>query len=874
MKKQSILFLCLTLSTMNFALQTVAAIRTNDLSASSKVTSSAPVPPTGPALQSYCAIDFPTVADLIATGANIKWYSVPIGGISLTPNTNLTNGTIYYATQTVGGFESTNRLAVTAMVSNPAAPTATSPQSFCASSNAKVADLFVTDTAIKWYNAPIGGNLIAGGTTLADGTTYYASQTIAGCESSTRLAVTTMVSDPAAPTATSPQSFCASSNAKVADLIVTGTAIKWYNAPIGGSLVSTSTALADGTTYYASQTIAGCESSTRLAVTTMVSDPAAPTANSVQSFCASSNAKVADLIVTGTATHWYDAPTGGNLIAGGTALADGTTYYASQTIAGCESSTRIAVTAVISPLLQVTLSSAVGTDNQTTCNNATISNISYVTSNATGINNDGVSGANGLPPGVSAHWVGNTITISGTPTVSGTFIYSIGINGGCGTENATGTITVNSLPTNSVIIGNATPGCNTSGEVYSVTNTPGSTYAWSVPTGSTITSGQGTNAVTITFGSNNGDVSVIETKASGCVGTPVIKSILLVGCGINADFNADKNVVCVGDTVTFMDISTSTTSSTSYSWSFGLGANPVSAQGKGPHAVIYTTSGPKDVSLTLSDGILTTETKSSYITVNPLLGSVIFNSGPSTICEFSTATKYIATAANANTITYSVSPPTAGSIDHSTGVMKWSPTFVGKTRIIATANGLCKSVTDSLEVTVNPILPVSVSILADQNPVCTGTTVNFTATPTNGGIAPNYQWRLNGISVGINSATYSYTPINGDVVQVEMTSNASPCISGSPASSNAVVLTVNTCVPTGVDEQTIKNDNKNLTELYVSNQLLYIKNAQVGEQIRVTSTLGIVIYSGVITTNELTVSLPQHGVYVVTIGSKSQSVVY
>jgi CRISPR/Cas system-associated endonuclease Cas1 len=93
-------------------------------------------------------------------------------------------------------------------------------------------------------------------------------------------------------------------------------------------------------------------------------------------------------------------------------------------------------------------------------------------------------------------------------------------------------------------------------------------------------------------------------------------------------------------------------------------------------------------------------------------------------------------------------------------------------------------------------------------------------------------------------------------------------------SSNAVVLTVNPCVPTGVDEQTIKNGNKYLTELYVSNQLLHIKNAQVGEQIRVTSTLGIVIYSGIITTDVLSVALPQHGVYVVTIGSKSQSVVY
>jgi len=44
---------------------------------------------------------------------------------------------------------------------------------------------------------------------------------------------------------------------------------------------------------------------------------------------------------------------------------------------------------------------------------------------------------------VSAAWATNTITISGTPTATGTFNYSIPLTGGCGTVNATGTITVN-----------------------------------------------------------------------------------------------------------------------------------------------------------------------------------------------------------------------------------------------------------------------------------------------------------------------------------------------------------------------------------------------------------------------------------------------
>jgi hypothetical protein len=66
-----------------------------------------------------------------------------------------------------------------------------------------------------------------------------------------------------------------------------------------------------------------------------------------------------------------------------------------------------------------------------------LTNITHTTTGTTGIGT-----ATGLPAGVTAAWASNTITISGTPTASGNFSYSIPLSGGCGSVNATGTINV------------------------------------------------------------------------------------------------------------------------------------------------------------------------------------------------------------------------------------------------------------------------------------------------------------------------------------------------------------------------------------------------------------------------------------------------
>jgi hypothetical protein len=90
-------------------------------------------------------------------------------------------------------------------------------------------------------------------------------------------------------------------------------------------------------------------------------------------------------------------------------------------------------------------------------------------------------------------------------------------------------------------------------------------------------------------------------------------------------------------------------------------------------------------------------------------------------------------------------------------------------------------------------LTASVAAVASPSgDICAGTSVTFTATPTNGGLTPTYQWQINGVDVlGETSASFTSTTLaNNDQVTVIMTSSEL-CVLGSPATSPSIVMTVN-----------------------------------------------------------------------------------
>jgi uncharacterized protein (TIGR02145 family) len=74
---------------------------------------------------------------------------------------------------------------------------------------------------------------------------------------------------------------------------------------------------------------------------------------------------------------------------------------------------------------------------------------------------------------------------------------------------------LNSPPIIGPITGNTTV-CQGSTQTYSITAVSGATsYTWSVPSGSTITSGQGTNSINVSIGSNSGNVTVYASNGCG-----------------------------------------------------------------------------------------------------------------------------------------------------------------------------------------------------------------------------------------------------------------------------------------------------------------------------------------------------------------------
>ena len=260
----------------------------------------------------------------------------------------------------------------------------------------------------------------------------------------------------------------------------------------------------------------------------------------------------------------------------------------------------------VNALAVLTLTSASATANQTICQGSAITNITYSYGGG-----NGTPTVSGLPTGVTYTANAGVVTISGTPTVTGTFNYTVTHSAAspCPPETETGRITINTLPV--VEITGTSPIC--SGETLTLTATSGhSSYAWGYGSATAGTQGTGSNKhiYTVSNITTGGTYSVTATNSNNCSASATKAVTVNALPSVSID---GTTPICSGQALTL----TATSGHSSYVWSNGSAT--AGTQGTGSNKHIYTvasitTGGTYSVTATGSNGCSNTASKD--ITVN------------------------------------------------------------------------------------------------------------------------------------------------------------------------------------------------------------------------------------------------------------------
>src|SRR5690606_13646429 len=214
-----------------------------------------PAPTVERAEVAYCQPDGKTVADLGASGAGTLVYY--FNGTTVNATDLLQSG-VYTVKQIINGCESVDEVTVNVTIHNTPAPTGETTQSFCEMNDPTVADLVATGTtstgALVWYGNPNSSTPLASTEAFVHCATYYAVFVDNDCPSETSLAVTVSIAVIDMPEISAvAELYCSDEIVSLGQLGVTGQNLKWFNE--SGAGIPVTTMIANGETYYVSQTI-------------------------------------------------------------------------------------------------------------------------------------------------------------------------------------------------------------------------------------------------------------------------------------------------------------------------------------------------------------------------------------------------------------------------------------------------------------------------------------------------------------------------------------------------------------------------------------------------------------------------------------------
>jgi len=309
-----------------------------------------------------CAIDNPTIDKLSATGQNIEWYDLQIGGNLLLPSEPLVNGTTYWVQQTENGCVS-DRLPTTVSLIDPIKPTTSLTQSICyqTGSSPSIGDLQPSGATVLWYASQASLVPLKNSDLLINGNEYWAATLSFPCVSTERAQTTVFLE--AAPNAGTDGSYpVCEINLEDKNLFSflggTPDAGGTWTAPDGSAHSENFIAGTDTEGIYTYTVIGGTicpdDTSTVTLVITVVPPPTITDTD--QSFCIvdlPSSPTLAeltyDVIGSGNSVNWYDSQNSTVALPLSTVLTNNTTYWASQVdpSLACESATRDSKTALI-----------------------------------------------------------------------------------------------------------------------------------------------------------------------------------------------------------------------------------------------------------------------------------------------------------------------------------------------------------------------------------------------------------------------------------------------------------------------------------------------------------------------------------------------
>ncbi|MBK7965001.1 MAG: proprotein convertase P-domain-containing protein [Bacteroidetes bacterium] len=552
-------------------------------------------------------------ASLSASGAdNYSWS--PSTGLSATTGANVIANPSQTITYMVIGTSAgcVDTAYVTLVVNTPPTITHTGDASICAGNTAT---LQATGAANLVWSPATGldvttGNLV--NASPSQTTIYTISGSSNGCVGSSQVTVT--VNDLPTVTATANADICVGQSA---NLSANG-ALTYSWSPSTGLNQSTGVTVVASPVSSTNYTVVGTDingcTGTALANVNVNDIPAAVSAISGASNLCGSASEIYSVSAANNATSYvWSVPAGVSILTGqGTTqlevsagVANGVICVAANNNCGSSAAACMGVVSnVNAPVKPASISGASKACDGSVITYSVAQGSDAVTYNWIGPAGTTILSGNGT----------NTISLQFDASFTGGNIKLTAINA-CGTSAARYKALKLNLPaTPSSIVGNASGVCN-SLESYSVVAVSEMNYAWTVPAGATILSGQGSNAISVQFdpGFAMGTISVIASNACGS-STPRTKTVKSIP-------GYPKNIigstsVCAGETQVLYS-TTPLYGASSYTWTSPTNATITSGQGTSSVIVDYDLSSvTSKIKVNAANGCGSTTNRAKLITVN------------------------------------------------------------------------------------------------------------------------------------------------------------------------------------------------------------------------------------------------------------------